>query len=149
MAELLSFPKDVHTDLQTWSVSYAILKTFPSRLSLESELLLWTIQTVWMCGYSCFWILDSLQHLGNTFKSLQVAQLHCLKHWVVICLLEDPFRMCSAPWCRFPGSQGKERFGGVPGKSLGGDCSSRFYPLREVTDWEGNWESHWWLVFME
>lgn len=96
MAELLSFPKDVCTDLQIWSVSCAILQSFPGRLSWESGPLPQTVQTVWMCGCPCLWVLGSFWHLRDTFKSLLVAQLHCPKHWVVICLLEDPFRMCSA-----------------------------------------------------
>lgn len=75
-----------------------------------------TVQAVWICGCPCLWVPDSFQHLRNIFKSLGVAQWHCLEHWVVICLPEDPLRMCLAPLCPFPGRQEKAGTGGVPGK---------------------------------
>lgn len=97
-----------------------------------------TVQAVWICGCPCLWVLGSFQHLRNIFKTLGVAQWHCLEHWVVICLPEDPLRMCLAPLCPFPGRQEKAGTGGVPGKGLRGDCISLFYLLGNATGWEGN-----------
>lgn len=65
MAELLSFPKDVRTDLRAWFVNCTMFQTMPGRLSWEVEPVPQTAQALWMCECPCLWVRGSFQHLRN------------------------------------------------------------------------------------